>query len=49
MATTGDLANLSNDVYNLSGGKKKVSATVLRFRHGVPPPLARVFDVSASH
>jgi hypothetical protein len=33
----------------LSKKKKKVSATVLRFRHGVPPPLARVSDVSASH
>jgi hypothetical protein len=30
-------------------GKKKVSATVLRFKHGVPPPLARASDVSASH
>ena len=29
--------------------KKKVSATVLRFRHDVPPPLARASDVSASH
>ena len=29
--------------------KKKVSATVLRFRHAVPPPVAMVSDVLALH
>ena len=38
-------AGSGNDV--LSG--KMVSATVLGFTHGVPPPLAREPDVSASH
>ena len=39
--------NEGKDVF--TGEKKKVSVTVLRFRHGVLPSLARASDVSASH